>query len=145
MPLAAAAVDRVLAAVDAARDEIVEFVSDLIRIPTVNPPGDAYAECAQAIGSRLAACGFEVEYLAAEGRPEHTPSHPRVNVVGLRHGRALRPLVHLNGHFDVVPAGAGWTVDPFDGLVRDGRVYGRGACDMKAGIAAAVYAAEAIR
>ena len=55
------------------------------------------------------------------------------------------PLVHLNGHFDVVPAGAGWTVDPFGGDVRDGRIYGRGSCDMKAGIAAAVYAAEAIR
>jgi succinyl-diaminopimelate desuccinylase len=53
--------------------------------------------------------------------------------------------VHLNGHFDVVPVGQGWTVDPFAGLVRDGRVYGRGACDMKAGIAAAAYAAEAIR
>ena len=51
--------------------------------------------------------------------------------------------VHLNGHFDVVPAGDGWTVDPFGGVVRDGRLYGRGACDMKAGIAAAVYAAEA--
>src|ERR687897_789873 len=46
---------------------------------------------------------------------------------------------------DVTPAGAGWTVGPFDGVIRDGRVYGRGACDMKAGIAAAVYAAEAIR
>ncbi|MDQ3489364.1 MAG: acetylornithine deacetylase/succinyl-diaminopimelate desuccinylase family protein, partial [Acidobacteriota bacterium] len=81
----------------------------------------------------------------AEGRPEHTSHHPRVNVVGLRRGRALRPAVHLNGHFDVVPAGAGWTLDPFGGVVKDGRVYGRGACDMKAGIAAAVYAAEAIR
>src|SRR6185503_19955546 len=56
-----------------------------------------------------------------------------------------RPRVHLNGHFDVVPAGAGWTVDPFGGEIRDGRIYGRGACDMKAGIAAAIYAAEAIR
>jgi succinyl-diaminopimelate desuccinylase len=51
----------------------------------------------------------------------------------------------LNGHFDVVPAGEGWTVEPFAGLVRGGRIYGRGACDMKAGIAAAVYAAEALR
>jgi succinyl-diaminopimelate desuccinylase len=63
----------------------------------------------------------------------------------LRRGRSTRPLVHLNGHFDVVPAGAGWSVDPFSGAVRHGRIYGRGACDMKAGIAAAVYAAEALR
>ncbi|MBA3295737.1 MAG: M20/M25/M40 family metallo-hydrolase, partial [Acidobacteria bacterium] len=141
----ASAADRVLTAVDAAADEVVAFTSELIRIPTVNPPGDAYEECAHMIGDRLAACGFEVEYHAAEGLPEHTPAHPRINVVGLRRGRSLRPAVHLNGHFDVVPAGAGWTVDPFGGAVRDGRIYGRGACDMKAGIAAAVYAAEAIR
>jgi succinyl-diaminopimelate desuccinylase len=138
-------VDHVLTAVDAVADELVAFTSDLIRVPTVNPPGDAYEDCARLIGDRLAACGFEVEYFAAEGRPEHTRAHPRVNVVGLRRGRSLRPAVHLNGHFDVVPAGAGWTMDPFGGIVKDGRVYGRGACDMKAGIAAAVYAAEAIR
>lgn len=137
--------DRVLDAVDAAAGELVAFTSDLIKVPTVNPPGEAYEECARLIGGRLAACGFEVEYHAAEGRPEHTRAHPRVNVVGLRRGRAAHPAVHLNGHFDVVPAGAGWTVDPFGGIVKDGRVYGRGACDMKAGIAAAVYAAEAIR
>src|SRR5215210_3436548 len=137
--------DKVLAAVDASADELVAFTSELIRIPTVNPPGDLYEACARLIGDRLAACDFEVEYHAAEGRPEHTAAHPRLNVVGLRRGRTLRPAVHLNGHFDVVPPGAGWTLDPFGGIVKDGRVYGRGACDMKAGIAAAVYAAEAIR
>lgn len=139
------AIDRVLAAVDAAADEIVDFTAALVRVPTVNPPGDAYEACARVIGERLARFGFEVEYYAADGRPEHTRSHPRVNVVGLRRGRALRPAIHLNGHFDVVPAGEGWTVDPFGGLVADGRLYGRGACDMKSGIAVALYAAEAIR
>ncbi|MQA28386.1 MAG: acetylornithine deacetylase/succinyl-diaminopimelate desuccinylase family protein [Luteitalea sp.] len=137
--------ERVLSAVDAAADEIVDFTSTLIRIPTVNPPGEAYEDCARVIGERLVAGRFEVDYAAAEGRPEHTPVHPRVNVVGLRRGRAERPAVHLNGHLDVVPAGEGWTMDPFSGAVNDGRIYGRGACDMKAGIAAAVYAAEAIR
>ena len=144
MPTASPA-DRVLAAVEAARDEIVDFTSALIRVPTVNPPGEAYEDCARLIGDRLAAFEFDVDYVAAEGRPEHTDRHPRLNVVGLRRGRLARPAVHLNGHIDVVPAGAGWTVDPFGGEVRDGRIYGRGACDMKAGIAAAVYAAEAIR
>jgi succinyl-diaminopimelate desuccinylase len=137
--------ERVLSAVDAAAEEIVDFTSALIRIPTVNPPGEAYDDCARAIGGRLLSCGFEVDYAVADGRPEHTPAHPRVNVVGLRRGRSERPAIHLNGHLDVVPAGDGWTVDPFGGLVRDGRIYGRGSCDMKAGIAAAVYAAEAIR
>lgn len=137
--------ERVLRAVDAAADEAVAFTSELIRVPTVNPPGDLYRDCARLIGNRLRSFGFEIEYYEAEGRPEHTPEHPRVNVVGTRRGRRERPMVHLNGHFDVVPAGEGWTVDPFGGSVRDGRIYGRGSCDMKAGIAAAVFAAEAIR
>jgi succinyl-diaminopimelate desuccinylase len=140
-----APIDRVMAAIDDAADEIVDFTRRLIHIPTTNPPGDGYKDCARLIGARLVASGFDVEYLTAEGRPEHTREHPRVNVVGLRRGARARPLVHLNGHMDVVPAGEHWTVDPFEGVVRDGRIYGRGACDMKAGIAAAVYAAEAIR
>jgi len=139
------AIDRVFAAIDAAQDEMVSFTSDMVRIPTVNPPGDAYVECAEFIGRKLIECDFAVDYPIAEGRPEHTPEYPRMNVIGLRRGRTDRPLVHLNGHFDVVPAGSGWTVDPFGGEVRDGRIYGRGTCDMKAGITAAIYAAEAIR
>lgn len=145
MSLAPKLVDRVLERVEAAADEIVAFTSALIRIPTVNPPGEHYADCAQLIGRTLETCGFGIEYHEADGRPEHTKAHPRINVIGTLHGKHARPTVHLNGHFDVVPAGAGWTVDPFGGLVRDGRIYGRGACDMKAGIAAAVFAAEAIR
>ena len=140
-----AAIDRLLGTIDACADEIVDFTASLIRFPTINPPGDAYEDCARFIGGRLSACGFEVDYVAAEGRPEHTASHPRINVIGTRGDRSARPAVHLNGHFDVVPPGGGWTIDPFAGVIRDGRIYGRGACDMKAGLAAALYAAEAIR
>ncbi|HWF85444.1 MAG TPA: acetylornithine deacetylase/succinyl-diaminopimelate desuccinylase family protein [Vicinamibacterales bacterium] len=135
--------ERVVAEVDRATDEIVRYTADLVRIPTVNPPGAEYEACAHFIGNDLERRGFAVEYIAAEGLPEHTARFPRVNVVGSRRG-GPGPVVHLNGHFDVVPAGEGWTVEPFGGLVRDGRIYGRGVCDMKAGIAAALFAAEAI-
>lgn len=138
-------VDRVLHEVERASDELVGFAADLVRIPTINPPGEFYEDCAHVIGARLASLGHDVEYFAAEGRPEHTARFPRINVVGTRRGLGSRPTVHLNGHFDVVPTGDGWTVDPFGGVVRDGKLYGRGSCDMKAGIAAAVYAVEAIR
>ena len=53
--------------------------------------------------------------------------------------------MHFNGHHDVVEVGHGWTRDPFGGELIDGRIYGRGACDMKGGIAAAIIAAEAFR
>jgi succinyl-diaminopimelate desuccinylase len=137
--------EAVLAAVDALADEMVDFAAALVRIPSVNPPGEAYADAARAIGDRLARSGFEVSLLPAEGRPEHSARYPRPNVVGVLAGHAPGPCLHLNGHFDVVPPGEGWSVDPFGGVVRDGRLYGRGACDMKAGLAAAVYAAEAVR
>lgn len=138
-------IDRVLAEVDATAEEAAAFAAELVRVPTVNPPGDHYEPCARLIGERLRHVGFDVEYLVADDRPEHSAAHPRVNVVGTRRGASARPLAHLTGHLDVVPAGSGWTIDPFGGVVRDGRLYGRGSCDMKAGLAAAVYAAEAIR
>jgi len=138
-------IDRVLAEVERGRDEIVDFAAELIRIPTVNPPGEEYPACAEAIGRRLTDWGMAVDYLQAVGRPEHTVDHPRTNVIGRLDGAGVRPLVHLNGHFDVVPPGSGWTVDPFGGEVRDGRLYGRGASDMKSGLAAAAFAVEAIR
>ena len=137
--------DSVLRAVDEARDEIVALTQALIRVPTVNPPGDAYEPCAQLLGDTLRRMGFAIEYYTATQRPEHSEAYPRVNVVGRKRGRLDRPCVHLNGHIDVVPVGEGWTLDPFAGVVRDGRIYGRGASDMKAGIAAAVFAAECVR
>ena len=136
---------RLLDEVEAARDEIVAFTAEMIRIPTINPPGDCYRECAELIGRRLAATGFAVEYLEAEGCPEHTAEHPRVNLMARGAAPAGGPRLHLNGHFDVVPPGEGWSVDPFAGLVREGRIHGRGASDMKSGIAAAVFAVEAVR
>ena len=123
----------------------IAFAQSLIAIPTVNPPGENYRDCAELIGERLAEFGYDVAYVAAEGLPEHTGRYPRVNVIGeMRHAPA-RPRLHFNGHFDVVPPGDGWTVDPFAGVVRDGKLYGRGSSDQKAGIAASIYAVEAIR
>lgn len=135
--------NRVLRAVDAIADEMIAFLQELTRIPTVNPPGDYYAPCAEFIGSQLKRFGYDVEQIVAEDSPLHTVDHPRVNVMG-RLGNA-KPVLHFNGHFDVVPAGSGWTVDPFGAEIRDGRLYGRGTCDQKAGIAASIFAIEAVR
>src|SRR5207245_10154 len=109
--------DRVMAAADGLRDEAVAFAAELVRIPTVNPPGEHYEDCARAIGAALQRARFEVEYHTAHDLPEHTLQYPRVNVVGIRRGEGRGPLVHLNGHFDVVPAGDGWSFDPFGGSV----------------------------
>ena len=130
--------------IDGNRESLVALTQDLIRIPTVNPPGDAYRPCAELLGRRLSARGFHVEYVRAEGTPGDSDTYPRTNVIARIEGGRPGPCVHFNGHIDVVEVGAGWTVDPFAGLVRDGRVYGRGACDMKGGIASAVVAVESL-
>lgn len=140
--MAAGLADRVLSEAAVCGEEAAHFASELIRVPSVNPPGDAYRECAELLGVRLEAGGFETEYIQGPGSD---PKRPKINVLGLRRGQRTRPALHLNGHTDVVPPGDGWTVDPFGGEIKDGWLYGRGAADMKAGIAAAVFAAEAVR
>ncbi|MDG4906447.1 acetylornithine deacetylase/succinyl-diaminopimelate desuccinylase family protein [Mesorhizobium sp. WSM4898] len=135
--------ERLLRAVDDRVDDLIVLTAELIRLPTVNPPGEAYRPCAEYLGMRLKKLGFETEFIRAEGTPGDTDRYPRVNVVARFDGRSPGACVHFNSHIDVVEAGEGWTVDPFAGLVKEGRVYGRGACDMKGGLAASVIAAEA--
>lgn len=130
--------------IDGARDDLVTLTRDLIRIPTINPPGDAYAECCALIGDRLQRLGFDVRYLRAEGGVGDSARYPRTNVVCRIEGAAPGRCVHFNSHIDVVAVGDGWSVDPFAGEVRDGKVYGRGACDMKGGLAASMIAVEAL-
>lgn len=136
--------ETLLRRIEAKRPELVELTRALVRIPTVNPPGEAYRPACELLGERLAARGFEVRYLRAEGTPGDSDRFPRWNLVARREGSRPGPCVHLNGHIDVVEAGSGWTVDPWAGEVRDGKLFGRGTCDMKGGIAAAVVAAETL-
>ena len=130
--------------IESKRDELVALTVDLVRIPTTNPPGDLYTECARFVGERLKSRGYDVEYVRAEGVRGDNDRYPRTNVVGRVSGSEPGPCVHFNSHIDVVEAGSAWTVDPFAGVVRDGRVYGRGTCDMKGGLAASMIAIEAI-
>ncbi|TIP26584.1 MAG: acetylornithine deacetylase/succinyl-diaminopimelate desuccinylase family protein [Mesorhizobium sp.] len=132
-----------LKAVDDRVEDLVALTADLIRFPTINPPGEAYRPCAEYVGARLKKRGFEVEFIRAEGTPGDTDRYPRVNVVARFDGRSPGACVHFNSHIDVVETGDGWSLDPFAGIVRDGRVYGRGACDMKGGLAASIIATEA--
>jgi succinyl-diaminopimelate desuccinylase len=136
--------DDLFRTIDERRDELVELTRALIRFPTVNPPGEAYRSCAEFIGERMRARGFAVEYVRAAGTPGDSERYPRINVIARREGAAPGPCVHFNSHIDVVQSGGGWTVDPFAAHVRDGRVYGRGACDMKGGLAASLIAVEAL-
>jgi succinyl-diaminopimelate desuccinylase len=137
--------ESVLERVEAIAPEMAEFLREFVAIPTVNPPGDNYAACADWLAAGLSGFHYDVQQIPAEGRAEHTTQHPRVNVVGRLRNTPSRPLLHFNGHIDVVPAGSGWTVEPFRPITNDGRIFGRGTSDQKSGIAASIFAIEAIR
>ncbi|WP_026481322.1 acetylornithine deacetylase/succinyl-diaminopimelate desuccinylase family protein [Ahrensia sp. 13_GOM-1096m] len=125
------------------RDDLVALTQDLVRFPTINPPGDAYRPCVEYIAKRLKRSGFHCEFFTAVDYPGHTDTYPRINVVCRREGKRPGKTVHFNSHIDVVPPGFGWTFDPFGAAVHDGKIIGRGTCDMKGGLATSIIAAEA--
>ena len=136
--------DSLFARIEDSRDDLVELTRDLVRIPTINPPGDAYTQCGEYLGRRLAARGFSVEYVRAEGGVGDSDRYPRTNVVCRIEGARPGPCVHFNSHIDVVAPGEGWSMDPFAAEVSDGKIHGRGTCDMKGGLAASIVAVEAL-
>ena len=135
--------DRIIAGIGARRADLVALTQDLIRIPTLNPPGRNYLEICEYLADRLGRQGFTVDLIRAEGAPGDSPAHPRWNMVARKEGAQLGDCVHFNSHHDVVEVGHGWTRDPFGAEVEGDRIYGRGACDMKGGLAASIIAAEA--
>ena len=129
------AADAAAASVDA--DEVVRFARALIAAPSENP-GGTEDEAAAVAADILSSLDITPEIVRGE---EDRPS------VVARLGGAPRPSLAWNGHLDTVPAGSPdtWSQPPFAGEVVDGKLIGRGACDMKGGIAAALASAAAIR
>ena len=135
--------DRLFQRIDDARDDLIALTQELIRIPTLNPPGENYAAICDMLDARLSASGFETTWVRAEGAPGDSDRYPRWNLIARHQGPHPGPCVHFNSHTDVVEVGHGWIRDPFGGAVEGDKIYGRGACDMKGGLAASIIAAEA--
>ncbi len=137
------ATNQLLERIDGLKNELVELTCELIRIPTTNPPGENYLPCAEFIGNWLAPFGFDLQYIRGEGAPGDSDKYPRSNIIARRDGKRPGQCVHFNSHIDVVVPGDGWSMDPFAAIIKHGRIYGRGSCDMKGGLAASMIAVKA--
>lgn len=127
--------ERVLA--ELKEDEVIGFLQELVRIPTVNPPGDVRKAIA-AVQAKLDGEGFDTSIIAQE---EEKPNL----VARLSNGDG--PTLLFNAHLDIVPTGeeSAWSHPPFAADIADGKVYGRGAGDDKASVTAQVMGAIALK
>lgn len=147
--------DRIVEAVEAARQDLVAFVQSMVR--TASLP-DHEHDVQNLVVRRLQSMGLEVEIVPSnfEDLREHpafgddgfSPSE-RINVIGRWPGTQRgegRSLI-LNGHVDVVPVGdlLLWSDSPWSGTIRDDKLYGRGSCDMKAGLSAGIFAVDVLQ
>ncbi|MFQ5817436.1 MAG: ArgE/DapE family deacylase [Terriglobia bacterium] len=146
--------------VDSRQDELASFVQRLVQIPSL--PGEEQA-AQEFVAAKLHTLGLVVDVV----RPclEEVKDHPafcddgypldtRINIIGRWVGRQKgrssgnenAGSLILNGHIDVVPPGKEdlWEESPWSGTIKDRRLYGRGSCDMKAGLSSAIFAIEAL-
>jgi succinyl-diaminopimelate desuccinylase len=111
---------------------VVQICRELVKIKSVNPPGDELA-AAEYVAGVLAEAGLEVEMVG------HSPT--RASVFARLRGSGKAPALLLSGHIDTVPVGTeAWEHDPFAGEIAEGKIWGRGAADMKGGVAALLAA-----
>lgn len=148
-----ARVSHIVAAVDARRQELIEFARALVRTPSITGSEQAVQ---LVVADHMRASGLDVDmwepdpdemapYAQHVGEIESFKGRP--NVVGIARGSGNGRSLILNGHIDVVDAGdpARWSYHPFGGLIADGRLFGRGSCDMKSGVAANLFAFMAVK
>jgi succinyl-diaminopimelate desuccinylase len=132
--------------------DLVASLQRLVRLPTVNPPGEHYAEITAHLTAELAACGLTVRRYAVPRTllrrhlPPAQQAFPRFNVLGKRGAKGAKKTIHFNAHYDVVPVSGNWTHGgPFSGAVAGGWIYGRGTADMKGSIASLLLALRALQ
>ncbi len=130
--------------------ELCAFLGEIVRIPTVNPPGEHYTDLVERLEAKLREIGLSTEILtvphdrAVGVLPPGSADLPRHNLVG-RWEVGGEKTVQLNSHYDVVPAAGRWKHGPFSGE-RDGEwIFGRGTADMKGSLVASLFAVEALR
>ncbi len=128
---------------------LIKFLQGLIRMPTVNPPGDCYTNCVTVLEKKLHAIGMKTQVIRVPSIKQRKVTldfmkYPRFNLIGRWNTGATKTL-HFNAHYDVVPVSGNWKYGPFEPRVKDGWIYGRGSADMKGAIAACCLAIQAMK
>ena len=137
--------------IDRNSDELLRRLQRLVRIATVNPPGEDYnlltawlLRQMRAVGLRARRYAIPVKLLK-QALPPEQHSFPRYNLLGKLRGRRANKTLHFNAHYDVVPVSGKWRHgSPFSGTVDRGWIYGRGTADMKGSIASLLLAVHAL-
>ena len=127
--------------VNSSREEMIDLVTDLIRLPTINPPGEKFADFVDFVADWLKNAGLEVNKFEVpnEELGKLVPSgmnFPRMSICGKIKGVDEHPALCLNGHYDTVRPTAAWTRNPLETVIERGRIHGLGTIDMKGSIAA---------
>lgn len=144
---------QIASAVEASRDDLVSFIQTLVQSPSLaNDEGPVQ----NIIQDKLESLGLDTEKILV--RFDKLKDHPgfsddgfspdsRMNVIGQWHNDGDGRSLILNGHVDVVPTGPEnlWNKSPWSGSVKNGRIYGRGSCDMKAGLGAGIFAVQVLQ
>ncbi len=132
--------------IDSHHAEQIEFLRQIVRVPSDTPPGNNNPPAEKA-AELLTAKGYTVERFAvSEQRVRDYGMQSITNlIVRQRFGTGTGPTIALNAHGDVVPPGEGWSFDPYGGEVRDGRMYARGVAVSKSDIAGFTFALDALK
>ncbi len=142
--------DELTRRVESLEEFSIRFLKEILSIPTVSPSGERYGDFAKRSRELLEEQGVDVEIIEVPQEyvdkvvPEEGRGNPRY-IVRASIGDKNNIKLHLNGHYDVVPGGPGWRVtEPFKPVLKDGKIFGRGATDMKGGVASIATALAAL-
>ncbi len=107
-------IDRLLKTIEDMRDEIIGITADFVKIPNVNPPGENYPKFTDYYAKRTKELGLEATIIEVPKERVEAMGYelPRTNALATLRGTEGKPVLHMNGHFDVVPVGSSWTRDP---------------------------------
>ena len=132
------------------RDRMIRLTQELCSIPTENPPGLHYKSFVDFLRDYVESIGLDTEVVVVpleyqkRFAPRETWNYPRYNLIA-RWDVGAQKTLHFNSHYDVVPATADWKTDPYQPVLKAGKLHGRGTGDMKGSLAASIFAVQALK